>query len=248
MFATVASYSKGEVMSYESNPHTTQIGILRHLLFTTEASFAELQNTSELTSDHFTFHIRKLVESGYVEKTAGGYRLSAHGKEYANRMDTDENEIEKQPKVSVVIVLERNTNGRREFMAQQRLKQPYYGFWGRLGGKVRWGESFEEAAKRELKEETGLDADFIYKMIFHKRDYSKVSGKLLEDKVFIIMYANKYSGELIVDFEGGHNEWLTQEEFIAKEKTFESARDFIDLIDSNTAYHAQEYTYDDTEY
>lgn len=235
-------------MSYESNPHTTQIAILRHLLFTTEAGFAELQKESDLTSDHFNFHIKKLVESGYVEKTATGYRLSVLGKEYANRLDTDENEIEKQPKVSVVVVLERQRGDRREFIAQQRLKQPYFGFWGRLGGKIRWGESFEEAAKRELQEETGLDADFTFKMIFRKRDYKKATGELLEDKVFVIMYANEYSGELIVDFEGGHNEWLTQEEFMAKEKTFESARDFINLIDQGVSYHAQEYTYDADEY
>lgn len=235
-------------MSYESNPHSTQVAILRHLLFTPEATFAELQKDSDLTSDHFTFHIKKLVETGYVLKTNTGYQLSPTGKEYANRMDTDENEIEKQPKVSVVVVLERDNNGRREFIAQQRLKQPYYGFWGRLGGKIRWGESFEEAAKRELLEETGLTADFTYKMIFHKRDYKKAAGELLEDKVFVIMYANAYEGELIVDFEGGHNEWLTQEEFMAKEKTFESARDFIDLIDKGASYHAQEYTYDEHEY
>ena len=235
-------------MSYESNPHSTQVSILRHLLFTPEANFAELQKDSDLTSDHFTFHIKKLVESGYVEKTKSGYTLSVAGKEYANRMDTDENEIEKQPKISVVVVLERNNNGRREFVAQQRLKQPYYGFWGRLGGKIRWGESFEEAAKRELEEETGLTADFSYKMIYHKRDYKKESGELLEDKVFVIMHAREHSGELIVDFEGGHNEWLTQEEFMAKEKVFESARDFIDLVDNGTPYHAQEFYYDAHEY
>lgn len=235
-------------MSYESNPHTTQVSILRHLLFTTEANFAELQKDSDLTSDHFTFHIKKLVESGYVEKTKTGYRLAPAGKEYANRMDTDENEIEKQPKISVVVVLERQHNGRREFIAQQRLKQPYYGFWGRLGGKVRWGESFEEAAKRELLEETGLTADFTYKLAYHKRDYKKSTGELLEDKVFIIMHSNTYTGELIADFEGGHNEWMTEEEFAAKDKIFESARDFITLIDQNVPYHTQEYTYDDADY
>lgn len=163
-------------------------------------------------------------------------------------MDTDENEIERQPKISVALVVERNQNGNREFLAQQRLKQPYYGFWGRLGGKVRWGESFEEAAKRELKEETNLDGDFTFKMIFHKRDYRKQDGQLLEDKIFAIMYSNSCSGEMADDFEGGHNQWMTQEEFMQQEKTFESARDFIDLVDQNIPYHAQEYTYDDAEY
>lgn len=235
-------------MSYEPTIHEAQTLILRHLLFVPSAGFAELQKSTALTSDHFNFHIKKLVETGYVEKTGTVYRLTPRGKEYANRMDTDENEIEKQPKVSVVLVVERQNDSRREFLAQQRLKQPYYGFWGRLGGKVRWGESFEEAAARELKEETDLDADFTFKMIFRKRDYAQSDHTLLEDKVFVIMYSNNASGELMQEFEGGRNEWLTQEEFIAKEKTFESARDFIDLIDGSVSYHTQEYEYDDSEY
>lgn len=235
-------------MSYEATIHETQVLIMRHLLFSPSAGFAELQKQTGLTSDHFSFHIKKLLETGYVEKKADKYHLTQQGKEYANRLDTDENEIERQPKVSVVLVVERQTGDRREFLCQQRLKQPYYGFWGRLGGKVRWGESFEEAAQRELKEETDLEAKFTYKMLFRKRDYKKQSGELLEDKVFIIMYATDAIGELMTDFEGGHNEWLTQEEFIAKEKTFESARQFVELLDSNVSYYTGTYEYDETEY
>ena len=235
-------------MSYESSIHEAQSLILRHLLFVTGAGFATLQKQTALTSDHFNFHIKKLVETGLVEKDATQYRLTQRGKEYANRMDTDENEIEKQPKVSVALVVERRKDGKREFLAQQRLKQPYYGFWGRLGGKVRWGESFEEAAKRELKEETNLDGDFTFKMIFRKRDYRKADGHLLEDKVFVIMHSATTSGELADEFEGGLNRWMTQEEFMQQDKTFESARDFIGLVDKGVSYHAQEYTYDDDEY
>ncbi len=62
------------------------------------------------------------------------------------------------------------------------------------------------------------------------------------------MHSNTYTGELIADFEGGHNEWMTEEEFAAKDKIFESARDFITLIDQNVPYHTQEYTYDDADY
>lgn len=235
-------------MSYEANIHETQVLIMRHLLFSPSAGFAELQKNTKLTSDHFNFHLKKLLETGYVEKNDNQYSLTVQGKEYANRLDTDENEIERQPKVSVVLVVERQIGDRREFLCQQRLKQPYYGFWGRLGGKVRWGESFEEAAQRELLEETGLTAEFTYKMLFRKRDYKKQNGALLEDKAFIIMYTNDAHGELMADFEGGHNEWLTQEEFIAKEKTFESARKFVELIDNGTTYYTDTYTYDDTEY
>lgn len=235
-------------MSYEPTVHDAQIAILRHLLFTPTAGFAKLQKDTGLTSDHFNFHIKKLVEIGYIKKSGSDYSLTPNGKEYANRMDTDENEIERQPKVSVALVVERQRNGRREYLSQQRLKHPYYGFWGRLGGKVRWGESFEEAAARELKEESGLDATFTYKMLVHKRDYNAGSGELLEDKLFIIMHSDNAHGEFMEDFEGGHNEWLTQEELIAKDKVFESAYEFINLIDAGTPYHAQEYTYSDDEY
>lgn len=235
-------------MSYEANIHDSQTLILRHLLFVPSAGFAELQKQTGLTSDHFNFHIKKLVETGYVEKSVSKYSLTVKGKEYANRLDTDENEIEKQPKVSVALIVERIVDDKREFLAQQRLKQPYYGFWGRLGGKVRWGESFEEAAQRELKEETGLDGTFTFKLVFHKRDYKKASGELLEDKVFIIMHSDNATGEMFEQFEGGRNQWMSEEEFSSQEKYFESAVQFISLMDSGEQYYAKEFFYEDDEY
>ena len=93
-------------MSYEPDVHSAQIAILRHLLFVPTAGFAELQKSTSLTSDHFNFHIRKLVDSDMITKTDDRYKLTPRGKEYANRMDTDENEIEKQPKVSVALIVE----------------------------------------------------------------------------------------------------------------------------------------------
>lgn len=236
-------------MSYEPNAHPAQASIMRHLLFTPDAGFAEIQKSTDLTSDHFTFHVKKLVDEGYLEKQGSRYRLSVKGKEYANRMDTDENEIEKQPKVSVVVIVERtNSKGVRESLYQQRLKNPYFGFWGRLGGKMRWGESVLEAAGRELKEETGLEADFSYKLLFHKRDFDTVSKKLLEDKIFLCVVASSPRGELIADFEGGHNEWLTIEQFSAKEKLFGSVNEFDRLIDMGETFIEEEFYYDSSEY
>jgi ADP-ribose pyrophosphatase YjhB (NUDIX family) len=236
-------------MSYEPDAHVAQVAIMRHLLFTPHAGFAELQKATDLTSDHFNFHIRKLIDEGYVSKFDKYYKLTHKGKEYANRMDTDENEIEKQPKVSIAITLERkNDKGEREFLFQQRKKNPYYDFWGRVGGKVRWGESIIEAADRELKEETGLEAEFEYKLLYHKRDFNKSTGKLLEDKIFLCVYATKFSGNLIESFEGGINRWMTIEEFHTVPRRFTSVDEFVELMDKGETFAEREFHYDESEY
>lgn len=236
-------------MSYEPNAHPAQVAILRHLLFTPEAGFAELQKATGLSSDHFNFHIKKLIEEAYIVKTAKAYALTHKGKEYANRMDTDENEIEKQPKISVAITLERRgAKGEREFLFQQRKKNPYFDFWGRVGGKIRWGESIIEAAKRELKEETGLEADLEYRLLYHKRDFNKKTGDLLEDKVFLCVYASECRGELMEEFEGGVNRWMTVEEFHRQPKYFESVDEFMALMDRGETFAEREFYYDEADY
>jgi ADP-ribose pyrophosphatase YjhB (NUDIX family) len=235
-------------MSYEASAHAAQKSILRHLLFTPSAGFAELQKPTGLTSDHFNFHIKKLIEAHLVEKLSDGYKLSQIGKEYANRMDTDDHEIERQPKVSVALLVERYVDGRREFLFQQRLKNPYFGFWGRLGGKVRWGENLTEAASRELTEETGLEGTFTFRMLYHKRDFRASDGNLLEDKIFLIMHSDNVTGTLVEQFEGGFNKWMTQEEFLKTDKRFESAHEFVELVDKGVTYFERDFTYDDSEY
>ncbi|HSX01134.1 MAG TPA: hypothetical protein VLF67_02725, partial [Candidatus Saccharimonas sp.] len=85
-------------MSHEVNIHAAQTAILRELLFRPSAGFAQLQGPTGLTSDHFTFHINRLLEVGFIERVGRGqYRLTPKGKEYANRLDTDNNTVERQP-------------------------------------------------------------------------------------------------------------------------------------------------------
>ena len=199
-----------------------------------------------MQSDQFTFHLKKLLQVGYVTKDGQRYVLTRAGKEYANRMDTDENVIEKQPKLSVVLIVE-NDSG--EMLQQERLKHPYYGYWGFPTGKVRWGETLVEAGARELLEETGLDADLCVVGFYHKLDYDEESGELLEDKYFCIIHGVNPRGELITDDEGHHNEWMTNEAFDTKGKKFGNVVETRELVRSkHPVFVEQKYLYASSDY
>ncbi len=233
-------------MSLEVTIHSAQVSIMRELLFHPSAGFAELQKPTGLDSDHFKFHIGRLVELGYVEKHGNQYTLSIKGKEYANRLDTDKHEVEKQPKISVGLIIE---NGEGKILAQQRLKQPYFGYWGRPTGKVGWGETLLETAARELMEEAGITADLRVSGFYHKMDYTEDDGRLLEDKIFCLIHGTNPQGELITDMEGHHNEWLSDDELLAKEKVFASIPDITALArQSGVGFMEQKYFYDQNDY
>lgn len=215
-------------MKITDTMHPAQVAILHALLFRASASFAELQKASELSSDHFNFHLKQMIEQKLVTKNNdGAYLLTPAGKEYANRFDTDERVVERQPKVAVLLLIE-NADGR--LLCQQRLKQPFYGFWGRPTGKIRWGETILQAAARELMEETNLEADLTFKKVYHKLDYNKETNELLEDKIFFIIHGTNPRGELRKEFDGGRNEWFSADEVNQQEKVFEGVNKAYDDI------------------
>lgn len=205
-------------MNIHDTMHPTQVAILRALLFRPAAGFAELQKASALSSDHFNFHLKKMIGQNLVDKNRDGhYTLTVTGKEYANRFDTDARVVERQPKVAILLVIENNDG---KWLCQQRLKQPFYGFWGRPTGKVRYGETILEGAARELLEEAGITATLEFKGIYHKMDYAVESGQLLEDKIFFTVYGTDPQGEFQEEFEGGRNAWFSAEEIEKLENAF----------------------------
>lgn len=232
-------------MSLEVNIHKAQTSILRELLFLPHAGYAELQKPTGLTSDHFNFHVSRLVELGLVEKiTRGRYQLTAKGKEYANKMDTDNNTVEKQPKVAVMMCIQKLLNGQTVTLFHQRTKHPYYGFWGLPTGKIRWGETILEAAERELMEEAGIEADFEYRGIYHEQAREADGTELLEDKIFHIVFGSRPRGQLVTDFEGGHNEWLTRDVALGKDKVYPSCEVELDIAEGKHHIIEQTIVYD----
>lgn len=220
-------------MHTEIKVHSIQAQILTKLLFKPAARFADL-NDQKLETDHFNFHLQSLVKAGLVIKQeSGGYELTNEGKEFANRFDTEEQKLERQPKVSIVVVGTRKQKGKTQYLVQKRLKNPYFGFYGFVTGKVRWGETIEECANREFLEEAGLSGDLTLTEIWHKMDYA-TDGNLLEDKVFLRFRAENCKGDLIESFEGGQNVWLTKEEIAELPDLFP---DVVRIIESINDKH-----------
>lgn len=95
---------------------------------------------------------------------------------------------------SVVIIL----NEQNEILLQKRLD----GYWGLPGGLMDLGESFEEVAKREVYEETGLVVQNLQLLnVFSGSEhYFKVENGDELYSVTAVYYTRDVSGDLAVDY------------------------------------------------
>jgi len=196
--------------------HIVQASILRELLFHNGTSFSSLNKTG-LTNDHFTFHIKHLIEEGIVEKKEKFYYLTQKGKQYASKLDIYGLKMEMFGTPSVAITAKKIINGKVHYLIQQRLKEPLYGYYGFINGKIKFGEFAKDTARRELFEETGLTGEPEIITIQHRlRGPNRKEIKL--DHYFFIYIIRSPKGKL-KNTKEGKNFWKTEEE-IKKLNTF----------------------------
>lgn len=95
---------------------------------------------------------------------------------------------------SVVIIL----NEQNDVLLQKR----HDGYWGLPGGLMDLGESFEEAAKREVLEETGLVVENLKLLnVFSGSEYYfKVPNGDELYSVTAVYYTKDISGEMKIDY------------------------------------------------
>jgi ADP-ribose pyrophosphatase YjhB (NUDIX family)/predicted transcriptional regulator len=231
--------------------HAIQISVLHSLRHHADGMrFSALMRPTGLTSDNFKFHVRKLVADGYVEKTGDGiYRLTPAGKEFANTVDEQRNTIQRQPKLSVlVLVREPGGRGQPRYLFQERRRSPYYGYWSCIGGPVQWGEDATDTATNELRKQTGLQARCEIRGFYRVNDIAEETGELLEDKLFIILEAADVQGVLSNEWYGGHNQWMTEQEFKQQPRYFSSVLEALAMIRTDQTYMAQKKYYSLEEY
>jgi ADP-ribose pyrophosphatase YjhB (NUDIX family)/predicted transcriptional regulator len=234
----------------DSKLHKVQARILYALRHTESARYSDLMRPTGLESDVFKFHIRNLKNLGLIEKRDDGtYTLTAKGKEFANNLDDLSRGPQKQPKLTLRVLLFRtNTKGEVEYLLQERHRNPFWGYWDPIGGPILWGESIEEAAARELEKQTGLNAEFAVKSFYRVRDYREETSELLEDKLFVVLSATTYTGELKNEWHGGRNTWMTVAELLTTKKYFESTPKMIALLQSGLSYASDDIRYTPEQY
>lgn len=190
--------------------HHIQLEILRKLIFVPKLKYLQLKPNVDIENNQFDFHLHRLVDMGFVEKSNNQYQLSIKGKEYSTRMDTDSVEIMKQSKLSAWFAVVRKNKGKLQFLIYTRLKHPFYGCQGFGGGKMSFGEKIIDTAQRELKEETGLVGKAEIVKMVHYRVFDK-NRFLLEDKIMFLCRVSNPTGELITDMEEGKYEWVNED-------------------------------------
>jgi len=209
--------------------HPVQWQIIQSLRIERTETFSAL-NKDKLANDWFSFHIRRLKKLHIIEKNENGlYMLTEKGKTISLALNQQVTGVRKQPKVSALVIC----FIQKKFLIQQRLVEPFYGYYEFMTERTIWGLPTTECITETFRMETGLEAVMVCKGLDHKIDYS-VNKTVMDDKYFIIFEATEVKGKLQNEFPEGKNFLMTKEEILVLEKTHFDLANIFTIYETNT--------------
>lgn len=196
--------------------------ILLKLIHKPGLSFSELWDKS-IESNKFAYHLKTLEKQGIIKRVNNKYELTLKGKQRASVVDGDTGKDKKAPIFCVLIIAVKDD----EILLQERLREPMYGYWGFIGGRIESGRNLTETLKHELEEEAGLKGDFEIKGLFVVKTFEK--GKLVYTHYHIVAKGFNVKGELKKEIKEGKNKWFKISE-VPKLKTFPDVPKLIEML------------------
>lgn len=132
------------------------------LLLGGDCTYSQLLDTMKnQDTGKLNYHLRQLISNGMIKKKNKKYTLT----ELGNKLSTYLNQFQLKelypvPVVCVAVFKE------NKLLLARRNRNPFKDHWVIPGGKIRVGETIEEACKREVKEEVCIDikVDGVYGM------------------------------------------------------------------------------------
>ena len=126
---------------------------------------------------------------------------------------------EKVPKLTVDVVI---SDGEKVVLIQRK-NEPFQGMWALPGGFVDFGETVEQAAVREVKEETGLDVELEGLLGV----YSDPDRDPRGHTVSVVFFAKKRKGKL----KAGDDAADTMEALLSKTDNIKFAFDHAVIVE-----------------
>lgn len=134
-------------MSIHKFDHHIQADIFAKLRASDWLRYSQLKDPL-LESSQFVYHLNELVRRGLIEKfDRGKYRLSKEGISLAQHFSSEKNAL-RVGVLSYSMIYVRSETGK--WLLVNRKKQPFFGFYASLSGKIHMGETLKQAAEREV--------------------------------------------------------------------------------------------------
>ncbi|MBD3303657.1 NUDIX domain-containing protein [Candidatus Woesearchaeota archaeon] len=180
----------------------------------TRLKFSEIEKAIKIRSNMVSYHLEKMQEEGLLEKKDDYYYLTKKAERYLPIIShITGKELSPLP-VILAAVLHKD-----KILLIKRKRRPYQDYWCLIGGKMRMEETFNAAAKRVVKEKSGLDAkyDGMAGVL-----YERVEGGDIVKHSFIHFFARMQADRIeIKQSEAGELKWFKPEE-LDKEKIIPS--------------------------
>ncbi len=158
-------------------------------------------------SNKFAYHLKVLEKKSLVEKANDGkYILTLKGKKHVAYVEQKSGEHCEFPVVAVITVIMKDN----KYLMTHRTKEPFYGYWGLHGGKLRSTNYILEQANESIKTETGLTCDVALKGLFSSKTY--VNNQFSYHHQLFIVKATNPKWTLLKETKKGLNKWVSSEE------------------------------------